>query len=130
MSDQNIISNAPTEPVEVIDTDGYSLFVTHFSQSLNAYMVRDDESGQWFSYDEELGYLCDELAQGDMRLLSDIEKLNKSSWRDLVIGEEIKVGDRFYNPVVSKWVETEKDDAPFGAFKTTSHPFQRLVTND
>ncbi|MBO9492203.1 hypothetical protein J7384_17715 [Endozoicomonas sp. G2_1] len=72
---KQIMDNMPMDTIAVVDTDNYRLPVTHFSESLNSYMVRDKESGQWFSYDEEMGFLYDELPQEDMRLLSDIEKL-------------------------------------------------------
>lgn len=48
-------------------------------------------------------------------------------WRDLDAGEEIKVGDRFYDTNVGKWVIFEKRDKPFGVVTEMSLPVQRLI---
>ena len=67
-----IRDNAPDGEIEVMGANGHTLVVTHFSQSLNVYMVRDNKSGLWFSYDDSVGYLYHELPQSDMCSLADI----------------------------------------------------------
>lgn len=73
MDIKRIVENAPDEEVLVIDSDGVALLPTHYSESLNMYMVRS-ECGEWYSYDEENHCLTDEYAQGDIRSLSDIKR--------------------------------------------------------
>lgn len=48
-------------------------------------------------------------------------------WRDLGLGEEIKVGDRFFNFNEGKWLRFEKRDRPLGVVTDTTFPTQRLV---
>lgn len=62
-----------------------------------------------------------------MAIAANIKGSDSLYWRDLAVGEEIKVGDRFYDTNVGKWVKFAKRDKPFGVVKEMSFPVQRLV---
>ncbi|EKF9501301.1 hypothetical protein O1C20_003464 [Vibrio cholerae] len=62
-----------------------------------------------------------------MAIAANLKGSDALYWRDLEVGEEIKVGDRFYNSQVGKWVTFEKHDKPLGVVKERTFPVQRLV---
>ena len=66
----------------------------------------------------------------EMAIAATLKGSDTIYWRDLEVGEQIKVGDRFYDSNVCKWIKFEKYDKPFGTVKEASFPVQRLVGNE
>lgn len=64
----------------------------------------------------------------EMAIAAHLKGSENLYWRDLVIGEAVNEGDRFYNGHTNEWVIVESEDLPIETVTKTSFPFQRLIT--
>lgn len=62
-------------------------------------------------------------------IAANLKNKNQDYWRDLVDGEALKTGDRYYSPKINSWVIVDDQDLPQTYNKERSYPTQRNYKN-
>ncbi|EGR2119074.1 hypothetical protein QXB71_003636 [Vibrio cholerae] len=96
-----------------------------------AFLLKELASrAEWWSRNSDGTYSVPTGETGqiyEMAIAANLKGSDNIYWRDLSIGEEVKVGDRFFNVNVGQWVTFENSQLPFGKVEKTHPPIQRLV---